>query len=75
MRKEIRSHLELQRKTAFCHVFSCGSCASDLNEYMIGSKGIKHTIQTFFFGIHIAYVMDVHDCAPAPKFGISHRSQ
>jgi hypothetical protein len=29
------------------------SCASDLNEYMVGSKGIKHTIQTFFFGIHM----------------------
>jgi len=72
MRKEIRSHLELHSKTAFCHVFSCGSCASDPNEYMAGSKGIKHTIQTFFFGIHISYVVDVHDCAHQPPNLESH---
>jgi hypothetical protein len=38
----------------------------------VGSKGIKHTIQTFFFGIHISYVVDVHECAHQPPNLESH---
>jgi hypothetical protein len=71
MRKEIRSHLELHKKTAFCHVFSCGSCASDLNEYMVGSKAIEHTIQIYFFGIHMI-IRGVHNCAHQPANLESH---